>query len=108
MKLHFFIVLFTICSLLFHLPSDFEANAAADWYNDSWDFRKKITASLDTVITSDLTDFPYLVSVTDSDLTQAAFNVWNRLLLLLSKRFCEHAIGLGNKIDDPPECDSHK
>jgi len=72
MKLHFFIVLFTICSLLFHLPSDFEANAAADWYNDSWDFRKKITASLDTVITSDLTDFPYLVSVTDSDLTQAA------------------------------------
>ena len=72
MKLHFFIVLFTICSLLFHLPSDFEANAAADWYNDSWDFRKKITASLDTVITSDLTDFPYLVSVTDSDLTQVA------------------------------------
>ena len=72
MKLHFFIVLFTICSLLFHLPLDYEANATDDWYNDSWDFRKKITASLDTVIASDLTDFPYLVSVTDSDLTQAA------------------------------------
>ena len=70
MKLHFFMVLFTICSLLFHLPSDFEANATADWYNDSWEYRKKITTSLNTVISSDLTDFPYLVSFTDSDFTK--------------------------------------
>ena len=70
MKLHFFIVLFTICSLLFHLPSDFEANATADWYNDSWEYRKKITTSLNTVISSDLTNFPYLVSFTDSDFTK--------------------------------------
>ena len=71
-QIHFFIVLFAMCSLLFHPPLDYEANATDGWYNDSWDFRKKITASLDTVISSDLTDFPYLVSVTDSDLTQAA------------------------------------
>ena len=71
-QIHFFIVLFAMCSLLFHPPLDYEANATSDWYNDSWDFRKKITASLNTVISSDLTDFPYLVSVTDSDLTQAA------------------------------------
>ena len=71
-QIHFFILLFGMCSLLFHPPLDYEANATDGWYNDSWDFRKKITASLDTVISSDLTDFPYLVSVTDSDLTQAA------------------------------------
>ena len=71
-QIHFFIVLFAMCSLLFHPPLDYEANATDGWYDDSWDFRKKITASLDTVISSDLTDFPYLVSVTDSDLTQAA------------------------------------
>jgi hypothetical protein len=59
-----------MCSLLFHPPSDFEANATDAWYNDSWEYRKKITTSLDTVISSDLTDFPYLVSFTDSDLTK--------------------------------------
>jgi hypothetical protein len=71
-QIHFFILLFAVSSLLFHSPLDYEANATDGWYNDSWDLRKKITASLDTVIDSDLTDFPYLVSVTDSDLTQAA------------------------------------
>ena len=71
-QIHFFILLFAMCSLLFHPPLDFEANATDGWYDDSWDYRKKITASLDTVIDSDLTDFPYLVSVTDSDLTKAA------------------------------------
>jgi len=42
----------------------------ADWYNNSWEQRKKITTSLNTVISSDLTDFPALISFTDSDLTQ--------------------------------------
>ncbi len=70
MKLRFFILLFAMCSLLFHPQFDFEANATDAWYNDSWEYRKKITASLDTVISSDLTDFPYLVSFTDSDLTK--------------------------------------
>ena len=69
-QIYFFILLFGMCSLLFHFPSDFEANATADWYNDSWEYRKKITTSLDTVISSDLTDFPYLVSFTHSDLTK--------------------------------------
>ena len=61
--LHLFILLFAMCSLLFHPPLDYEANATDGWYDDSWDFRKKITGSLDTVISSDLTDFPYLVSL---------------------------------------------
>ena len=65
-----FILLFATSSLLVHSPSDFEANATADWYNDSWEYRKKITTSLNTVISSDLTNFPYLVSFTDSDFTK--------------------------------------
>ena len=68
--LHLFILLFATSSLLVHSPSDFEANATADWYNDSWEYRKKITTSLNTVISSDLTNFPYLVSFTDSDFTK--------------------------------------
>ena len=42
----------------------------ADWYNNSWEQRKKLTTSLNTEISSDLTDFPALISFTHSDLTQ--------------------------------------
>ena len=70
-RLHLFILLFAVSSLLFHPPSDFEANATADWYNNSWEQRKKITTTLNTEINSDLTDFPTLISFTHSDLTQA-------------------------------------
>ena len=69
-RLHLFILLFAASSLLFHSPSDFEANAADAWYNDSWENRKKITTSLNTEISSDLTNFPTLISFTDSDLTK--------------------------------------
>ena len=68
-RLYLFILLFTTSSLLVHSPSDFEANAA-DWYNDSWEHRKKITTSLNTEIGSDLTNFPTLISFTASDLTK--------------------------------------
>ena len=46
--------------------------ALQDWYNDSWEFRKNITLSLNTAIgvDSDLTDFPVLISFTDTDLIQ--------------------------------------
>ena len=69
-QIHFFILLFAASSLLFHSPSDFEANAADAWYNDSWENRKKITTSLNTEISSDLTNFPTLISFTNSDLTK--------------------------------------
>ncbi|MCS5553266.1 MAG: DUF2341 domain-containing protein, partial [SAR324 cluster bacterium] len=65
-----FILLFAASSLLVHSPSDFEANATDAWYNDSWEHRKKITTSLNTEISSDLTNFPTLISFTDSDLTK--------------------------------------
>ena len=43
-----------------------------DWYDDSWEFRKKITLSLNTAtnVDDDLTDFPALISFTDTDLIQ--------------------------------------
>ena len=46
--------------------------AEQNWYNDSWEFRKKITLSLNTAtgVDSDLTDFPALISFTDTDLIQ--------------------------------------
>lgn len=44
--------------------------AHAEWYDDSWEYRKKITLSLNTVISNDLTDFPVLISITDPDLVQ--------------------------------------
>ena len=46
--------------------------ALQDWYNDSWEFRKNITLSLNTAtgVNSDLTDFPVLISFTDTDLIQ--------------------------------------
>jgi len=42
------------------------------WYNDSWEFRKEITLSLNTAtgVGSDLTDFPVLISFTDTELIQ--------------------------------------
>ena len=69
-RLQLFILLFAASSLLVHSPSDFEANATDAWYNDSWEHRKKITTSLNTEISSDLTNFPTLISFTDSDLTK--------------------------------------
>ncbi|MDC0202359.1 DUF2341 domain-containing protein [Candidatus Nitrosopelagicus sp.] len=46
--------------------------ALQDWYDDSWEFRKNITLSLNTGtgVDSDLTDFPVLISFTDTDLIQ--------------------------------------
>ena len=48
--------------------------AQQNWYNDSWEFRKNITLSLNTAtgVDSDLTDFPALVSLTDLDITKTA------------------------------------
>ena len=46
--------------------------AQQNWYNDSWEFRKNITLSLNTAtgVDSDLTDFPVLISFTDTELIQ--------------------------------------
>ena len=76
-----FLVLF---SIVFLIPSDVFGElivaqtqskvkvAQQNWYHDSWEFRKNITLSLNTAtgVDSDLTDFPVLISFTDTDLIQ--------------------------------------
>ena len=59
----FFLVAFIVLTFV---PSE----AFADWYDSSWEHRKKITISLNTVISSDLDNFPVLVSTIDTDLIQ--------------------------------------
>ena len=54
-------------SIVFLVPSD----AYGAWYDTSWDYRNKITVSLNSVISNDLSDFPVLIKFTHDDLKQA-------------------------------------
>ena len=47
------------------------AQATGTWYDANWTLRKSVTVD-STQVTADLTDFPVLVSITDSDLAAAA------------------------------------
>ena len=44
---------------------------AASWYNASWQYRKLITID-NTKVAANLTDFPVLISITDTDLRDDA------------------------------------
>ncbi|MCS5550995.1 MAG: DUF2341 domain-containing protein [Gammaproteobacteria bacterium] len=66
MRLKIVLSVFVLFSLVFLVPSD----AFGAWYDTSWEYRNKITVSLNPVISSDLSNFPVLVSLTDSDFTQ--------------------------------------
>jgi len=63
MQLKIILSVLVLFFLVFVVPSD----AFGAWYDTSWDYRNKITVSLNTVISSDLSNFPVLVSLTDSD-----------------------------------------
>ncbi|MEO2202061.1 MAG: DUF2341 domain-containing protein [Nitrosopumilus sp.] len=58
---------FVLFSLVFLVPSD----AFGAWYDTEWEYRNKITVSLNSVISSDLSDFPVLIKFTHNDLKQA-------------------------------------
>ena len=47
------------------------ANAEGDWWNTNWSYRKVLTVN-HTKVSGDLTSFPVLVNVTDSDLSSKA------------------------------------
>ncbi|MEO2201530.1 MAG: DUF2341 domain-containing protein, partial [Nitrosopumilus sp.] len=66
MQLKIILLVLVSFSLVFLVPSD----AFGTWYDTSWEHRNKITVSLNTVISSDLSDFPVLISLTNSDFTQ--------------------------------------
>jgi len=84
MQIKILLSVLALFSLVFLVPSDVFGElivaqtqskvkvAQQNWYHDSWEFRKSITLSLNTAtgVDSDLTDFPVLISFTDTDLIQ--------------------------------------
>ena len=72
--------------LPFIIPTLVDDAFAADWYSTSWEYRKKIEISLNSEISSDLSNFPVLVSVTDSDFIKATESDDAELLKIVAKR----------------------
>jgi len=68
MKLKIILSVLVLFSIAFFLPSD----VFGAWHDTDWEHRKKITLSLNTEISSNLNNFPVLVSVTDSDFTKSS------------------------------------
>ena len=68
MQLKIILSVLALFSIAFFVPSD----AFGAWYDTDWEHRKKITLSLNTEISSNLNNFPVLVSVTDSDFTKSS------------------------------------
>jgi len=58
--------IFVLFSLVFLVPSD----AFGAWYDTEWEYRNKITVSLNSVISNDLSDFPVLIKFTHDNLKQ--------------------------------------
>jgi hypothetical protein len=63
-------LLATLTLAWFWLPRGSE-EAKATWWNDSWNYRKTLTINSNKV-SADLTNFPVLVSLTDTDLSTHA------------------------------------
>jgi len=68
MQMKIILSVLVLFSIAFFVPSD----VFGAWYDTDWEHRKKITLSLNTEISSDLNNFPVLVSVTDSDFTKSS------------------------------------
>ncbi len=52
--------------------SNVKIRGGLGWYSQSWTYRKPITINKSKVVNSDLTDFPVLVDLTDSNLASSA------------------------------------
>jgi hypothetical protein len=57
-----------------------KAQAAADWYNNSWKYRKEITIDHTQVSNTDQLNFPVLINLTDPDLQAHARSDGNDIL----------------------------
>ena len=68
MQMKIILSVLVLFSIAFFVPSD----VFGAWYDTDWEHRKKITLSLNTEISSDLNNFPVLVSVIDSDFTKSS------------------------------------
>ncbi len=59
------------------LPKENQKQAEAAWYSSSWSYRKPITidkTKISTVATTTFSNFPMLISVTDTDLKHTSFS----------------------------------
>lgn len=70
-----------IGGFLFYPPLEEAQANDVSWYDSSWKYRKKITIDADQV-TANLTDFPVLISTTDSDLMSKAQSNGNDILFI--------------------------
>ena len=71
MQMKVILSVLALFSIVFFLPSD----AFGAWYDTDWEYRNKITVSLNSVISNDLSDFPVLIKFTHNDLKQANENM---------------------------------
>ena len=60
------VILFTLISGGFFLFKNTPEEVSAGWWNESWNYRKTITINKDYVVANE-TNFPVLVSLTDTD-----------------------------------------
>ena len=60
MQMKIILSFLTLLSLAFLVPSD----VFGAWYDTEWEYRNKITVSLNSVISNDLSDFPVLIKFT--------------------------------------------
>ena len=74
MELKVILLVLVLFSIVFFLPSD----AFGTWYDTEWEYRNKITVSLNSVISNDLSDFPVLIKFTHDNLKQANENMGYR------------------------------
>ena len=74
------LILLIVTPISFYL---FNKQAKADWWNDDWHYRKSITIN-SSQVAGDLTNFPMLVSITDSDLSNKAQANGNDIVFTLN------------------------
>jgi hypothetical protein len=67
MQIKIILSVLALFSIVFLVPAD----AFGAWYDTEWEYRNKITVSLNSVISNDLSDFPVLIKFTHNDLKQA-------------------------------------
>ena len=71
MELKIILSILALFSIAFFVPVD----AFGEWYDTEWEYRNKITVSLNSVISNDLSNFPVLIKFTHDDLKQANENM---------------------------------
>ncbi len=84
-------------TLRFQFGDDIEYafNDASSWWNSSWGYRKLITVN-SSLVDADLTNFPMLVNVTDSDLASKAQNDGDDIAFVL---YSDNSTQLNHEIE---------